>query len=169
MSPSTLSRVSLVVCLVDKDSEAHFSHARGSHRDELHESRQLARRRYRHQYVHLAYFEALLTPLVKNTVNVYAKTSPHVLDPPAFALDLGLHFVNKYEHISKAFIDITSHRWSRIKVGGKDHKWSFVRDGDEKGTVECAVDGSAGEENVTASLKCGLKDLLGRFAHQHGD
>lgn len=106
-------------------------------------------------------FEAILTSSVKNTVNVYAKTSPHVLDPPAFALDLGLHFVNKYEHISKAFIDITSHRWSRIKVGGKDHKWSFVRDGDEKGTVECVVDGSAGEENVTASLKCGLKDLLG--------
>jgi len=106
-------------------------------------------------------FEAILTSSVKNTVYVYSKTSPYVLDPPAFALDLALHFVNKYEHISKAFIDITSHRWSRIKVGGKDHKWSFVRDGDEKGTVECVVDGSAGEENVTASLKCGLKDLLG--------
>jgi urate oxidase len=99
---------------------------------------------------------------VKNTVNVYAKTSPHVQDPPAFALHLGLHFVNKYEHISKAFIDIISHKWSRIKVGGKEHKWSFVRDGDEKDTVECVVDGSSGKENVTASLKYGLKDLLGQ-------
>lgn len=83
------------------------------------------------------------------------------MDPPAFALHLGLHFVNKYEHISKAFIDITSHKWSRIKVGGKEHKWSFIRDGEEKGTVECVVDGSAGTENTTAVLKCGLKDLLG--------
>jgi urate oxidase len=99
---------------------------------------------------------------VKNTVYVYSKTSPYVLDPPAFALDLAMHFVNKYEHISKAFIDIISHKWSRIQVGGKDHKWSFVRDGDEKRTVECMVDGSAGKENLTASLKCGLKDLLGR-------
>lgn len=72
-----------------------------------------------------------------------------------------MHFVNKYEHISKAFIDIISHKWSRIQVGGKDHKWSFVRDGDEKATVECMVDGSAGKENLTASLRCGLKDLLG--------
>lgn len=99
--------------------------------------------------------------IVKNTVYVYSKTSPYVLDPPAFALDLAMHFVNKYEHISKAFIDIISHKWSRIQVGGKDHKWSFVRDGDEKATVECMVDGSAGKENLTASLKCGLKDLLG--------
>ena len=98
---------------------------------------------------------------MKNTVYVYSKTSPYVLDPPAFALDLAMHFVNKYEHISKAFIDIISHKWSRIQVGGKNHKWSFVRDGDEKGTVECMVDGSAGKENLTASLKCGLKDLLG--------
>ena len=98
---------------------------------------------------------------MKNTVYVYSKTSPNVLDPPAFALDLALHFVNKYEHISKAFIDVISHKWSRIQVGGKDHKWSFVRDGDEKGTVECCVDGSSGKENLTATLKCGLKDLLG--------
>jgi urate oxidase len=100
---------------------------------------------------------------VKNTVYVYSKKSPYVLNPPAFALDLALHFVNKYDHISKAFIDIISHKWSRIKVGGKDHKWSFVRDGDEKGTVECMVDSSSGKENLSATLKCGLKDLLGAF------
>lgn len=99
---------------------------------------------------------------MKNTVHVYAKTSPYVQDPPAFALHLGLHFVNKYDHISKAFIDIIAHKWSRIKVGGKEHKWSFVRDGEEKDTVECVVDGSSGKENVTASLKYGLKDLLGQ-------
>lgn len=50
--------------------------------------------------------------------SVFAKTSPHVLDPPTFALHLGLHFVNKYKHITKAFIDIIALKWSRIEVCG---------------------------------------------------
>lgn len=94
-------------------------------------------------------------------MSVFAKTSPHVLDPAAFALHLGLHFVNKYSHITKAFIDIIQLKWTRIQVGGKEHKWSFVRDGDEKGLIECAVDSTDGLDAVKATLKCGLKDLLG--------
>ncbi|KAG8980212.1 hypothetical protein FRB90_007751, partial [Tulasnella sp. 427] len=68
----------------------------------------------------------------KNTVNVLAKTSPHVLNPALFALHIGLHFVTKYDHLNKSFVEIQQFKWSRIPVGGKDHKHSFVRDGDEK-------------------------------------
>ncbi|WWD19669.1 urate oxidase [Kwoniella shandongensis] len=100
------------------------------------------------------------TDTMKNTCHVFAKTSPHVLDPPMFALHLGLHFVNKYDHIKKSFIDIISLKWSRISVDGQPHKWSFVRDGDEKGLVELAVDATKGVDAVTADLKVGLKDLL---------
>lgn len=32
----------------------------------------------------------------RNTCNVFAKTSPYVLQPEKFALDLGLHFVSTY-------------------------------------------------------------------------
>jgi urate oxidase len=110
---------------------------------------------------------------------VFAKTSPHVLDPPAFALHLALHFVSKYAHIHRCFIDIIALKWSRIdvrstwqmfeqstdprrQVDGKPHNWSFVRDGEEKGLVECAVDATGGVENAKASLRIGLKDLLGK-------
>ncbi|ORX40531.1 hypothetical protein BD324DRAFT_6254 [Kockovaella imperatae] len=100
------------------------------------------------------------TDTMKNTVNVFAKTSRHVLDPTLFALHLALHFVTKYAHIHKAFIDVTSLRWSRIEVNGQPHKWSFVRDGDEKQTSEVAVDATAGKDHLKASVKAGLKDLL---------
>lgn len=32
----------------------------------------------------------------RNTCNVFAKTSPYVLQPEKFALDLALHFVDTY-------------------------------------------------------------------------
>ncbi|WOO82341.1 Uricase [Vanrija pseudolonga] len=98
------------------------------------------------------------TDTVKNTVNYFAKTSPHVLDPAAFALHLGAHFVTRYDHIHTAWIDLTTHKWSRIAVDGEEHKWSFVRDGDEKTTVSVVVGGEVG--HLTADLKLGLKDLL---------
>lgn len=97
---------------------------------------------------------------VKNTVNYFAKTSPYVLDPGAFALHLGTHFVTRYDHISRAYIDLTTHKWSRIPVDGEPHKWSFTRDGEEKQTVSLVVDGSNGKDKLTADLKCGIKDLL---------
>ncbi|WVW86210.1 urate oxidase [Kwoniella bestiolae CBS 10118] len=100
------------------------------------------------------------TDSIKNTCNIFAKTSPHVLNAPVFALHLGIHFVTKYAHITKSFIDIEQLKWSRIEVNGKPHKWSFVRDGDEKSLVECVVDASAGKESIKGELKVGMKDLL---------
>jgi len=47
------------------------------------------------------------------------------------------------------------------QVDGKPHGWSFVRDGDEKDLVECEVDASDGPEYASATLKVGMKDLLG--------
>ncbi|WVO18560.1 urate oxidase [Cryptococcus depauperatus] len=100
------------------------------------------------------------TDSMKNTCHIFAKTSPYILDAPIFALHLGLHFVNKYVHIKKTFIDIVQLRWSRISVDGKPHKWSFIQDSNEKALVECVVDATAGPESATADLKIGIKDLL---------
>jgi len=100
------------------------------------------------------------TDSVKNTVNVLAKTSPHVLDPALFALHIGLHFVTKYAHISKSVVTIEQLKWSRIAVDGKPHKHSFVRDGEEKGIVKVEVDASEGKDKVTGTVVAGLKDLL---------
>jgi len=102
------------------------------------------------------------TDTVKNTVNVLAKTSPHVLNPELFALHIGIHFVTKYDHISKAVVSIEQFKWSRIPVGekGEPHKHSFVRDGDEKVIVKVEVDSPLGEDKVSAKVVAGLKDLL---------
>lgn len=42
----------------------------------------------------------LIDPFHRNTCNVYTKTSPYVLQPEKFALDLGLHFVTTYVRLS---------------------------------------------------------------------
>jgi len=102
------------------------------------------------------------TDSIKNTTYILAKTSPHVLNPVLFALHLGLHFVNTYPHIHKAKISIEKLKWSRIVIPGKPegHNHSFVRDGDEKRTVEVVVDATTGANDVTATVSAGLNDLL---------
>lgn len=100
------------------------------------------------------------TDSMKNTVNVFAKTSPHVLTPELFALHLALHYVNHHDHINKAFIDVLSHKWSRIPVQGKPHGWAFTRDGEEKAVIAVVADATEGKQNVKATVKSGMKDLL---------
>ncbi|KAL7413315.1 hypothetical protein BDY24DRAFT_389646 [Mrakia frigida] len=101
------------------------------------------------------------TDTVKNTVYILAKTSPHVLTPELFALHLALHFVTKYPHIHKSFVDIESLRWSRIDVEGLGpHPHSFLRDGEEKKIISVSVDSSAGKDKIVGTVKSGLQDLL---------
>ncbi|KAG8678641.1 hypothetical protein FRC09_019670, partial [Ceratobasidium sp. 395] len=100
------------------------------------------------------------TDSIKNTCYVIAKTSPHVLSPELYALHLGAHFVTKYPHIHKAFIDIEQLKWTRIDVEGTPHKHSFVRDGEEKIVVKVEVDATAGKDKASATVEAGIKDLL---------
>ena len=74
-------------------------------------------------------------------------------------MHIALHFTTTYPHISKCFVDLISHKWTRIQVEGKAHGWAFERDGEEKGVVEACADKSSGK--TTAYVKVGLKDLLG--------
>ncbi len=83
-----------------------------------------------------------------------------MLQPETFALELGLHFVNTYSHIHKAHVDITKLKWSRIPVKGQPHKHSFVRDGEDKRHVSVVVDATKGKNNLSATCKSGLSDLL---------
>ncbi|GAA5940273.1 hypothetical protein JCM3775_004417 [Rhodotorula graminis] len=108
----------------------------------------------------------LTTDAQKNTVNVFAKTSPYVLVPEAFALDLATHFVTRYDHISRASVDVVQLKWSRIPVKGKPHPWSFVRNGDDKRTASVVVDATKGKDAITATCQGGLKDLLVLKTHE---
>jgi len=100
------------------------------------------------------------TDTMKNTVYIFAKSSPHVLNPPLFALHLGVHMVTKYPHLHKSFVDVLTHKWSRIPVNGKPHGWAFLRDGEEKGVIHVEVDGTQGKDSLTGKVTVGLKDLI---------
>ncbi|KAG0145366.1 hypothetical protein CROQUDRAFT_63994 [Cronartium quercuum f. sp. fusiforme G11] len=99
------------------------------------------------------------TDSMKNTVNVFAKTSPHVLVPELFALHLGLHFVATYKHITQASITVISHRWTRIPISNKPHPHAFSRDGNDVVQIEAVVR-KVKEDSFSATLVSGLKDLL---------
>ncbi|KZT57633.1 putative urate oxidase [Calocera cornea HHB12733] len=113
-------------------------------------------------YTHADNSVVVATDSIKNTCNVFAKTSPHVLHPELFALDIGLHFVKTYPHIHKAFIDIEQLKWSRIVVSknGNPHKHSFTRDGEEKRLTSVEIDATKGKDAVTAKVTSGLSGLL---------
>lgn len=110
--------------------------------------------------VHLP--SAVPTPRSFFSVTVIAKTSPYVLDPVVFALHLGIHFVTTYPHIHKSQIRLEKLKWSRIVLPSapEGHNYSFVRDGEEKETVEVWVDAMNGKDALTATIAAGLKDLL---------
>lgn len=104
--------------------------------------------------------KVVATDTMKNTVYVFAKTSPHVATPELFAIHLASHMVTQYAHVTKAFVDIESLKWSRIPVQGVEHKHSFVRDGEEKRTTSVEVDGTQGKDKLAAKVTSGIKDLL---------
>ena len=112
-------------------------------------------------FVRIVYRGLRLTSSSHN--KVFAKTSPHVLTPELFALHLALHYVSHHDHINKAFIDILSHKWSRIPVQGKPHGWAFTRDGEEKAVIAVVADATQGKQNVKATVNSGMKDLLGEL------
>ncbi|WAR59845.1 hypothetical protein PtB15_11B486 [Puccinia triticina] len=100
------------------------------------------------------------TDSMKNTINVFAKNSPHVLTPELFSLHLGLHFVSEYEHIEKAIVTVISHRWSRIPLDQKPHPHAFTRDGNDVERIEATVTKGHTSGSTSIELITGLQDLL---------
>ncbi|KAG0705795.1 hypothetical protein DFH29DRAFT_904847 [Suillus ampliporus] len=102
------------------------------------------------------------TDSMKNITYYLAKTSPHILSPERFALHLGTYIVSKYAHINRAFVTLEKLRWSNIPLSANrdPHPHSFVRDGNDKQTVEVEVDASAGKDKLSAKVTSGITDLL---------
>jgi len=59
-----------------------------------------------------------------------AKKNP-ISPPELFASIVASHFPSTYKHISGARCTVIQHKWTRILVGGKPHKHSFLRDGED--------------------------------------
>ncbi|KAG1789286.1 uncharacterized protein HD556DRAFT_1398859 [Suillus plorans] len=102
------------------------------------------------------------TDSIKNITYYLAKISPHILNPERFALHLGTYIVSKYAHIHRAFVTLEKLRWSRIALSANDHPHphSFIRDGNDRQTVEVEVDASAGKDKLSAKVTSGITDLL---------
>ncbi|CAG8583638.1 14931_t:CDS:2, partial [Acaulospora colombiana] len=94
------------------------------------------------------------------TDTIFAKTSPHVATPELFALHIASHMVTQYDHVTKAFVDVESLKWSRIPVQGREHEHSFVRDGEEKRVTSVEVDGTLGKDKLVGKVTSGIQDLL---------
>ncbi|KAF2723148.1 uricase [Polychaeton citri CBS 116435] len=94
------------------------------------------------------------TDTQKQTVYVMAKLHP-VNPPERFAAILAQHYIDTYSHIHVAHIDIVVHKWTRMNVEGKPHPHSFLRDGDEKRTINCVARRDGG-----ISIASGVKGLL---------
>ncbi|OXM57648.1 urate oxidase [Amycolatopsis thailandensis] len=93
--------------------------------------------------------DVVATDTQKNTVYAFAKESP-VGEIEDFALRLGRHFVDSFEHISGARILIDEHGWNRIS--GHDH--AFSQAGSEKRTTAVTV------QDGQAWVVSGLDDLV---------
>ncbi|WP_037303528.1 factor-independent urate hydroxylase [Amycolatopsis orientalis] len=93
--------------------------------------------------------DVVATDTQKNTVYAFAKEAP-VGEIEDFALRLGRHFVDSFDHISGARILIDEHGWNRIS--GHDH--AFSQAGSEKRTTAVTV------QDGQAWVVSGLDDLV---------
>ncbi|ANN19279.1 urate oxidase [Amycolatopsis orientalis] len=93
--------------------------------------------------------DVVATDTQKNTVYAFAKEAP-VGEIEDFALRLGRHFVDSFDHISGARVLIDEHGWNRIS--GHDH--AFSQAGSEKRTTAVTV------QDGQAWVVSGLDDLV---------
>ncbi|KAL9714546.1 hypothetical protein Ac2012v2_002860 [Leucoagaricus gongylophorus] len=107
------------------------------------------------------------TDSIKNIIYYLAKISPLVLSIEQFGIHLGLFFVWKYSHITKASVSIEQLRWKRMEVVDEDeknkkreHGYAFWRDGEEKRNVDVVVVDDATSGRLVASVSAGLSGLL---------
>ena len=80
---------------------------------------------------------------MKNTVYILAKQHP-VTPPELFGAIIGTHFIETYEHIHTANVNVVTHRWTRLAIDGIPHPHSFIRDGAETRNFAATVSQNGG-------------------------
>ena len=80
---------------------------------------------------------------MKNTVYILAKQHP-VTPPELFGAIIGTHFIETYEHIHTANVNVVTHRWTRLAIDGIPHPHSFIRDGAETRNLAATVSQNGG-------------------------
>lgn len=93
------------------------------------------------------------TDTIKNTINILAKESLGE-EIELFGIALGQHFLNKYQQVGSATIDIHERDWRRMEIDGKPHPHSFIAGGYARkfARVVCQRD--------SQSVESGIRDLV---------
>ena len=99
----------------------------------------------------------LPTDTMKNTVFALSHEFG-AMEPEAFALLIGRHFIATLKHLSKVEVRIEKFAWDRIVSQGKPHPCAFRRDGSMSRTATALVV-RAGSK-TEAFFVCGLEDLV---------
>ena len=66
------------------------------------------------------------TDTIKNLVNVLALEYLVAANEP-FALAIAQRFLDRYEQVSEARVEVEESAWSRMQIDGRPHHHSFVR------------------------------------------
>jgi len=97
--------------------------------------------------------KVVATDSMRNTVYSVAKDHP-LADVEGYAIALARHFVDHYDMVKTAQVDVREQPWQRIVVNGTPHAHAFQSGGSEQGTCHAEVSGDR------VFLKSGLTDLL---------
>ncbi|AZZ55380.1 factor-independent urate hydroxylase [Rathayibacter iranicus] len=98
----------------------------------------------------------LPTDTQKQTAYSFAKEK-NLRSIEPYGLDLARHFVDGYEPIHGARIEIEQFAWERVLVGGQEHDHTWVRTGQETRIASVTVEGRGDERHVW--ITGGFKDL----------
>jgi urate oxidase len=93
------------------------------------------------------------TDTIKNTINILAREKlGEEIEP--FAIALGEHFLNRYQQVRSASIEVSARDWRRMDIDGKPHPHSFVAGSDAKmfTRVGCTRD--------SQSVESGIRDFV---------
>ena len=111
------------------------------------------RGRFEATHLHGDNSAVLPTDTQKNTVFAFAREQAPGA-PEEFATRLGRHFVGTQEAVTGARVEVESHAWQRIAVGGQEHDHAFSRPGGETRTAVVTCDGD------DVWVVSGLRDLV---------
>src|SRR3954452_7615600 len=79
--------------------------------------------------------KVVATDTIKNTVNVLAKE--HLGEEiERFGQTLAQHFLQRYEQVESANIEITSKQWDRMQINGAPHEHSFRAGSEARGWTQ---------------------------------
>lgn len=97
--------------------------------------------------------KVVATDTMKNTVNVLAKEQLGE-EIELFAVFLGQHFLERYEQVHTARIEVAERDWRRMEVDGKPHPHSFAAGSDAKRFTRVVAN------RKSQKVESGIRDLV---------